>query len=145
MIGGWEQQPGEAYRAREARCLPDGLALDIAGAYGEDAGAKALLREMTLKDGKLQIFDSVELKKEASVAWAFLFRNKPALSEGVLTAGGVRMRFPAALQGETKEIPVTDPRMGRNFPGSLWRVILTGPASARCQAEFIVTRKDRRF
>ena len=54
----------------------------------------------------------------------------------------IRWCFPADWQAETEKIPVTDTRMARCFPGSLWRLCLTAPAAKDPEAEWIIKMKD---
>ena len=52
------------------------------------------------------------------------------------------MEIPAGLSYAAEEIPVTDSRMARSFPGSLWRVMLTAAPAARHNVRFTVGRID---
>ncbi|MBR3020621.1 MAG: heparinase II/III family protein [Clostridia bacterium] len=136
LIGGCEQEPGREYAARDVRFLPDGLSLDIAGAYGQEAGALRLDREMRLDEKGLRIRDRIELKEKKPAAWVFLLRHRPGFLSGGFLSGLIRAEYPAALQSEAEEIPIQDSRMARNFPGSLWRVKLTAPAERTFDVTF---------
>ena len=50
---------------------------------------------------------------------------------------------PEGCAVEITERPVTDPRMAKSFPGSLWRLRLTPPASALQEAVFEFQRRER--
>ena len=131
LIGGQEQRAGAEHRAREVSCLPDGLELDLAEAYGPEAGAERCVRRLELSEGGLRITDEIDLRETAEVTWVFLLRNEPRVTpragEGsLLTAGGIRLEIPEGWKTETEEIPVTDPRMAANWPGSLWRIRISG-------------------
>ncbi len=137
LIGDREQLPGAAFAARQVRCEQDGLSLDMAAAYGDVA--KTLRRRLTLTAEGLTVEDCVELSNPRPVAWVFLFRYRPECRDGAVEDGSVRLTFPAGMRAEAEEIPVTDPRMARNFPGSLWRVLVRGEAQ---KAVFTVRRKE---
>ena len=118
--------------------LPDGLALDMADAYGKDAGVKTLHREMTMNQAGFSLRDRIVLEKPAKVSWVFMLRQKPDLSADGFTAGGIRVQCPPGLAFSVEEIPVEDARMARNFPGSLWRLICEPPAGRAFDAAFAV-------
>ena len=134
LIGDCEQQPGPEHAAKDVRPTPDGLALDMADAYGPEAGVLRACRSMTLSGAQLLLTDDIALRQERPVTWVFLLREEPRLAEGCAAFSGLRMRFDGALSPLVEEIPITDPRMARHYPGSLWRLTLTAPASAtHCQ------------
>ena len=60
--------------------------------------------------------------------------------------GNRELDFQKSLEGlraEAEEIPVTDPRMARNWPGSLWRLKMTGAPGKDSRAEFRVRRAGK--
>ena len=140
LIGAWEQRAGREYAARNVHCLPDGLALDLAGAYPEEAGVSSLQRDMRLGKDALTVRDRIVLRRKSPVTWVFLLRYQPFFSSGGFLSGALRAEYPASFQSEAEEIPVADPRMARNFPGSLWRVLVTAPADMAFDATFIFRR-----
>ncbi len=142
MIDGNEQQPGKEYAARDVRCLQNGLSLNLAGAYDKAAGIESLRRSMELTETQFILRDQISLRQPAPVTWVWMLRNRPSVAGNTLLSGGVRIVFPADLQCEVEEIPVTDSRMARNFPGSLWRVKLTGAPGAYTEALFTVGREN---
>ena len=71
--------------------------------------------------------------------WIFLLRRKPAWEPGRISAGNLVIRCPESLTFEAEEMPVTDARMARSWPGSLWRVKLRNEAAERFRAEFVFT------
>ena len=141
LIGGQEQQPGQEYAARDAERLPDGLSLDLAPCYGKEAGVETLRREIRLTGGELTVNDDIFLSREASVTWVLMMRNRPAFAPGGFVSGAVRAAYSPALHAEAEEIPVTDARMARNFPGSLWRVTLTA-RPAKLHRERMIFRRN---
>lgn len=131
MVDRCEQRPGTSFAARDVGCLPDGLILNMAGAYGEDAGVMALNRELRLRSDGLTVTDEALLTEEKPVTWVLMLRNEPVFTPGGFTSGPLRAAYDPSLTAQAEEIPITDPRMARSFPGSLWRVTLTAPTSRR--------------
>ena len=123
LIGGLEQPAGREYAAR-AECLPDGLFLDLKDAWGSEAGLRSFTREFHAGPDAVTLRDRIGLARPQPVAWVLMLRGRPVLSALGLTAGNLAVRWPDGLVPEVEEIPVTDSRMARNFPGSLWRVLL---------------------
>ena len=139
MIGAFEQVAGPERRARDVRRTDDGLALDIAGAYPPEAGVRALARRFALSEsGALTLTDAVSLDAPQSVTEVFLLRNRPEWRDGALCAGGIRIAPNRPMVVAVEEIPVTDPRMARSFPGSLWRATLTTEAAREHEIEISV-------
>ncbi len=139
LIGDLEQRPGRQCRAENVACLEDGLRLDMAGAYGDEAGAVELTRTMTLSESQLTLRDRAVLKAPREVTWVFMLRHQPTVEGDCIRAGKIRLHFPAGMEAKTEEIPVTDPRMGRNYPGSLWRALIKGPKAEVTDGAFQVT------
>lgn len=138
LIGGFEQQPGKAYAARDVRCLPNGLSLELSGTYDAAAGIESLRRRMELTESQCVLRDQIRLRRPAPVTWIWMLRNRPSIAGNTLLSGGIWIVFPSDLQCEMEEIPVTDSRMARNFPGSLWRVKVTGAPAAYDEAIFTI-------
>ena len=139
MIGGCEQLPGRQYRAENVRRPEDGLALDAAKAYGEEAGVLRFERRLSLREA-LTLRDHIALSGSAPVTWVFMLRSRPAVQPGCVCAGGIRMTFDQRLTPSVEEIPVTDARMAKNYPGSLWRLMLHAEAAGTHDAAFTVER-----
>lgn len=133
MIGDFEQRAGAAYAARSVSCLPDGLMLDLAGAYGAEAGIRSLRRSMRLTEKTLEIHDQIILTRPQRITWVFMLRNLPCVSGQTLAAGGIALDLPRDAAWAVEEMPVEDPRMANSFPGSLWRVLLTLPANENAE------------
>ncbi|MBQ3705641.1 MAG: heparinase II/III family protein [Clostridia bacterium] len=142
LIGGAEQAAGRAYAARDTRYLPDGLCCDIAGAYPAEAGAAEALRTFRLNPaGAASLTDEITLDSEKPVTWVFLLRNAPSVDGNDVRSGGWRIAPSEALKIEVEEIPVTDRRMMKNYPGSLWRVLFTSAPSRRHSLRFSLSRE----
>ena len=143
VIGGEAQREGTEHAARNVVCTPEGMALDLEAAYDENAGIRHLRRTFSLGPDGLQLTDEGELLSPREITWVFLLRHQPAWEPGRITAGNLLIRCPEHLTFSREEKPVTDPRMARNWPGSLWRVTLTGEAAERFHTEFVFTAKER--
>ena len=141
MIGGHEQAAGRDRMARDVARTDDGLALDIAGAYPPEAGVRALARRFALSDhGTLTLTDAVSLDAPLPVTEVFLLRSRPVWRDGALMCGNIRIVPSRPLAFAVEEIPVTDPRMARHFPGSLWRATFTAEASRENRISFTIER-----
>jgi len=128
IIAGFEQQPGCEHAARDVSIHENGISLDMAGAYPREAGVLSLFRSATYRNDAFVLSDTVKLSSAVPMAWVFMLRSRPEILPGKLQTEKIILRFDASLQVACHEIPVTDKRMAWNFPGSLWRVVLTSPA-----------------
>ena len=140
LIGGFEQENGPSRGARDVAYLPDGLSLDIAGAYPDAAGVLACIRTVALRDGACVVRDRIVTERPAPIVETFLLRERPDWDGRVLTAGSIRIEPPPGMAVEIKEIPITDPRMAKSFPGSLWRVAFGAPAAVEHDLQFRIVR-----
>ena len=136
MIGGREQQAGTMFRARETEYLPDGLRMDLAETYGVASGVKSCRREIELDTEGLTVRDHIETETQEKTCWVFMFRNEPVKTKDGLETDRLQMNIPEGWKTEIEEIPITDSCMARNWPGSLWRVMITAQASCLQEAEW---------
>ncbi len=139
LIDDCEQRAGRAYCAEEVTCLSNGIALDIAAAYGEDAGVNRCFRTLKLRNG-LMLHDEIELAECRPVTWVFMLRHEPKLTDGKIMSGLLEMTWSGQLDVQIEEIPVTDARMAKNYPGSIWRLALTGSAKRTHDETFTIER-----
>ncbi len=130
LIGGAEQAPGREHAAREARADADGASMELSGAYPREAGAERYTRALTLTDAGFALRDTLTLDAPREVTWVFMLREKPMCSPGAAHLGKLRLTFDPALACRAEAYPVTDERMARNFPGTLWRLTLTAAPAA---------------
>ena len=113
----------------------------MAGAYGADACVTTLERSLTLDhSGVLTLTDRILLTDEKPVCWVFMLRSRPDIADGQARFGRLALAFDPALEAKVEEMPVTDARMARNFPGSLWRLTLRAPAAITHKQTFLITR-----
>lgn len=143
MIGGCEQRVGKVHCARNVRRIDGGMAMDIAPAYGEEAGVLRCERELRL-DKALTLHDSMELDGEKPVTWVFMLRNEPRRDGEKIRSGLIEMTWSGQLEAQVEEILVTDVRMAKNYPGSIWRVQLTGAAKRTHDETFTIERRNSR-
>ena len=137
MIGGLEQLPGADRKARNTAYLADGLRLDMAGCYPDGAETETCTRELTLDpDGRARILDRIVTRAPKTVEWVFMLREKPILAGNRIRSGSLTLTAPEGMKIKAEEIPVTDARMARSFPGSLWRLTVTAEAATEHVAEF---------
>ena len=140
LIGPHEQQAGKEHAARQVEKLPAGLRLDLAGAYGAEAGVLALCRTLCLTEAGLTVEDDVHLAAPQPITWVLMLRNEPRIQSGRVDAGGIAFAVPPGLSAWAEEIPVTDPRMAKSFPGSLWRLTLTSPETREIRISLRIER-----
>jgi hypothetical protein len=72
-----------------------------------------------------------------------MFRDQPVVNGSILNSGGVCLDIPDAFECSVEEIKVTDPRMARNYPGSLWRVLLTAPEANHFDIVWTFRREEQ--
>lgn len=143
VVGGCPQREGTEHAARNVACTPDGLEMNLEATYGAEAGVRELRRRFTLGADGLLLTDEGTLDGAREVAWVFLLREEPAWTEGRITAGKLRILCPEGLRFEKEEKPVTDARMARSWPGSLWRVTLRSEKTDRFRMDFAFRAADR--
>ncbi len=140
MIGGCEQAAGVRHRARNVAPTADGLELDIAGAYPDEARVRCLKRTFSLTDAALVVIDDVKLDAPLAVTETLMLRHRPVVTPGAVVSGAIRVACDPGMAVEVEEIPVADPRMAKSFPGSLWRAAFSTPAAAEHRIEFRIER-----
>ncbi len=141
VIGSLEQQPGREHGARKVDISQNGIFMDIAAAYPKEAEVESLVRHAFFRDTAFIIEDRVKLERDAPVTWVFLLRSRPEIKPGVLKTERITLRFEEGLTPACEEIPVTDARMAKNFPGSLWRVTLTAGKAFGHNQTFTIARR----
>lgn len=140
LIGDVEQAPGRVHAACRVYANRLGARLDIARAYPPEAGVQSLVRALRVSREGIALHDVVRLDAPRSVTWVFMLRNAPCVGEGEARFGPLTLCFDPALCAHAEEIPVTDARLARNFPGSLWRLTLTGAPGQDHEQTFTVKR-----
>jgi hypothetical protein len=142
-FGGCGQRAGGEYAAQNVACLPDGMQLNMERAYDEEAGLLSLRRNFTLSPDGLVLSDEGILRSSREASWIFLLRERPEWSGRQITAGDLVICCAEGLVYSAEEKPVTDLRMARNWPGSLWRVKLTAGCAENFQMRFVFSANNR--
>jgi hypothetical protein len=143
-IGGVMQAAGRRYAARNVECHADGeaagFALDIAGAYPDEAGVASWRRSLRLERAanRVVLEDRYALRKSVpQIAFTLMTPCRAVAAPGEVRLalsgqGAVRVRFePAALVAAVEEIAIADPALQRVWGGRLYRIQLTANAPAR--------------
>ena len=125
LIGMNEQVAGREHAASAFEADTDGVRMNLASAYPPEAGVQSLIRSMKVTDAGITLTDEVELTSDQAVTFVFMLRHEPHLSDGRAEFGKLCMNYDNDLQPHAEAIPVTDARMAKNFPGTLWRLTLT--------------------
>ena len=125
LVGETEQTSGRERRARDVFADENGARMELAGAYPEESGIKSLVRTLFVSEDGLELIDDAVLDAEKPVTFVFMLRHRPTVENGKARFGKLRMTFDASLDVRMEEIPVTDARMAKNFPGSVWRMTMT--------------------
>ena len=143
LIGGSAQREGAEHAARNVKQTPDGMVLDMSACYDASTGAQRLERRFELNDHGLLLTDEGTLQTAQSITWVFLLRRKPSWKDGRVTAGDLVIRCPEGLAFTVEEKPVTDQRMARSWPGSLWRVQLKSEKTDSFRMQFVFSAKEK--
>lgn len=139
IIGGCEQRAGRNHCARHVQRIEGGMTMDIAPAYGEEAGVLRCERELRLDDA-LTLHDCIELAQEKPVEWVFMLRHAPRLNGAAAHTDAITIAWNGRLEARIEEIPATDARMAKNYPGSIWRVTLISQPAMRHDEVFTIER-----
>ena len=140
LIGDIEQVEGREHCAHHVVAGENGVQMDIAGAYPADAGVKSIHRAFALDAGEVRLHDQIELEHAQEVTWVFMLRKPPKLAPGLITFGPLTLHHDESLEQTVTEMPVTDVRLKKNFPGSLWRLALTAEKNDSFDQRFVITR-----
>ena len=141
LIGGFEQVNGWEHKARSVERLPDGLRLDLAPAYPDAAGVRKCGRTAVCTEEGCRIEDAIRLDAPQAVTEVFLLRHKPEVRDGGVCAGAICIAPDGTMTVGIEEIPITDPRMAKNYPGSLWRVGFTAREAKEHRLGFEITER----
>ena len=139
LVGGLEQLNGWERGARDVERLPDGLRLDMAPAYPDAAGVLECRRTATCSERGCRIEDVIRLQEPRTVTEVFLLRHRPEVRADEVRAGAVRIVPDTPVKVEIEEIPITDPRMAKSWPGSLWRVGFSVPGEGAHRLGYWIT------
>ena len=108
-----------------------GMAVRSEAEVFDEAGVLLCRRELHCDPGGVTLRDVVRTRQPQTLTEVFMLRDK---NGAVITPS-------VTTEPEIEEIPVTDPRMARSFPGSLWRAAFTAPAALSHDITFRIERK----
>jgi hypothetical protein len=145
LVGGEEQREGALYRATEIEYLENGARMELREAYPAQAGIAHYMRELIAGEEGVTVCDDLLLAAPGTVTWVWLLRHAPAVSDTesgtcLQLMGGLRLHADVPLAVTVEEIPITDERMARNFPGSLYRVLLAVKPALHHRVTFTFSR-----
>ncbi len=143
LIGPFEQAPGREHAAETLRMDRAGASFSLTKAYPERAGLLSFTRKAALGEDALVISDEITLSRPLPVTWVFMLREEPALTPGLCRAGALRLTFPEALSPAVEAIEVTDPRLARSWPGSIYRLCLCAPEAVRHSTRFVMGERNQ--
>ena len=118
----YDQQPGAAFAAADVTVTDalDGLAMDLAPAYGSVPGLGRYRRSVHLTDTGLTLRDETDYP--GTVALTLMSAEKPAVDGDTVAFGALAA---AAVTGAdkiaTEAVPIADPRLRQAWPDTLYR------------------------
>ena len=118
----YDQQPGAAFAAADVTVTDalDGLAMDLAPAYGSVPGLGRYRRSVHLTDTGLTLRDETDYP--GTVALTLMSVEKPAVDGDTVAFGALAA---ATVTGAdkivTEAVPITDPRLRQAWPDTLYR------------------------
>lgn len=137
ILNGRDQQPGRDFRAKDFAFEDDGntavCSMDIAGAYGEEAGVNGYQRTITADRSarSVTVSDLGVFGENGSLALPLMCAVKPAEAPGALLLKGksglLRVTYDeSALSAKVEEIILTDQALVKKWHrNTLYRVLLT--------------------
>ncbi len=145
LVNGVEQEEGAGYRATEIEYSEFGTRMELREAYPAEAGIARFTRELTVGEDGVTVCDALSLATPGTVTWVWLLRHTPVLLDVesgtcLQLAGGIRLCADAPLAVTVEEIPIADERMARNFPGGLYRVLLSSKPALHHRVTFTFSR-----
>jgi hypothetical protein len=128
MVGGVEQAAGAERAATDVRSDDDGhdavLALDLAGAYPEDAGLDRWQRTIALQRARrvVSVRDEWHLRDPARVTLNLLLRDEPSVEGASLRLTGLDITFePGPVTIAVERVPLEDVLASSWDRSALWR------------------------
>lgn len=141
ILNGHDQLPGTEHGAKDVACTESdrgaAFSLEMAGAYGPEAGVSSYRRALTFsrETNTITIEDRVKLAKaETPTALPLLTAVKPEVKAGVLRLPGEKRALlltfdPAQFEASTEAIALDDANLQKNWERPfLYRTLLTRKA-----------------
>ena len=141
IVGGLEQREGAEYHAEHPQLEENGVSMALQGAYPAEAHLHGFRRALRVLPSGVTVTDELHFAQPKPVTWVWMLRDQPVASHDssasiTLTAGSARLEADAPLRFHATETPITDSRMARSFPGSLWRVTLDAEPATHHRVQF---------
>ena len=145
LIGECEQQAGTAFAAAAVQGLPDGLSLELGGAYPEEAGVVSCEREMRIDAEAVCVRDVIALREAQPVTFTLMLRREPAVcGERAVRCGPLCIAWDRQAAVSTEHFAVKPgSRMAKAFPDGVWRLALTCGAAERHDMTVRVTPAEQ--
>ena len=144
-VNGCQQLPGDRYKAANMSWQADEgkaqAALDLAGAYGPEAGIEKWQRNFSLTRGEeVRIEDSYKLKQApqqlvfsaitpSRVSWepgtGTIQLEERKFAKGLTSGTGQILFDPDCFEPSVENLPITDGRMGQVWGTELFRITFT--------------------
>lgn len=141
-VAGRMQRPGSSAAAREASFSDDGesarFALEIAGAYPEDAGIESWRRTVALdrSGGRVTIEEAFALAGTSEIEWSFMCPAEPIVppnpaGESIRLGSTVALTVSGAvLDARVDRIAIDDARLEPHWGSALYRLVLSGTSAS---------------
>ena len=128
MIGENGEQGADAYAGNVLAADERAVTIDLTGAYPSSAGAAHIQRTMAFSDDIL-LKEEAALNENREVSYVLMSYVQPEPGRDGIRFGPLQLMGTEGLKVSVEEIPVTDARMAKNFPGKIWRTVLTSPVA----------------
>lgn len=142
-VGGFEQPPGEGFRATDVTYAADesraALSMELATAYPPEAGIVRWRRTVELRRGQqppaVRVVDDFALSGAREVAFTLMVPRKPQIDPAgtIQLSEGVILSFDAgSLEASHERIELDDERLRADWGDALYRIVLRtkGPVTS---------------
>ena len=127
-VNGVMQEAGAEYHASDVRVAEDGISMDIARAYPPQAGLCSYVRELRLSGNGAVLHDVCRTERAGEVVLSLMLSEKPDVKECCIragTVGEIRLDSPSAIAVTVERVAISDARLRRAWPDSLYRVLVS--------------------
>lgn len=150
-INGVGEKPGLQYHADDFHFDEDTrtVTMELAHAYGEDAGIASFRRTAALADGKVTVTDRIVFEKTGDAEFHYLLADEPAAMpenpSALRLAGGAVLRFSDGFSVTAEKVPLDDQRFRDDWKRDcLYRVVVkrgAGEKTAQVNLTMTVSRE----
>ena len=131
-----EQKDGAEYRTGRVEMSCCGVKLDLTPAYERDRRLKKYARSIMPLEGKEAFTVEEEIDVEGLDAVLTLMTlEKPTIKGNTLDFESFTITFDKAINSATEPFPVTDVRLRKAWPETLYRTLVTLPGTTRWTLE----------